>query len=555
MTDNINTSMETIAVNTDVLVIGGGFTGINTASEIADSGYKVVIIEESESIGNQKTPGFLTNFNEKDRNKLQGIVDKVVADDQVRILTQTRLSSAKGVPGNFSISLSRNGDIIEQKFGAVVIATELSARNLNEKYGLSLSKNVLAQSQFEELFNTNKDKFTDKTIAFLVGLCQDGNPLVTERVMRSVFDLNEKENNCSAYIYTGDLKVAADGLERLYKKTRDKGAIYFKLKELPGINSDGTNISFCDPILKCDIRVEPDIIVIEEALCADPLNETLADFLRIDLGPSGFLQKDNVHRFPVCSNREGIFVVGTTRDLNNLPMSCTDTANAVLKVKALLEDGKKIVSKNKAVIDTGKCTFCLTCYRCCPHGAIFWDKDNKPVISPIACQGCGICASECPMDAIQIGEFQDADILKEIKSNITPDNKEPCIIAFCCQNSALEAGLMAYAFNMQLPAGLKIIKVPCAGKIDVDYIMNAFIEGADGVIVMACNTGNCKSETGNIYAGWRVNDVHRILDEVGIEKERLCFAALASNMKNEFFSIAVNMETKIKELGLSPLNK
>lgn len=554
MTNNINADMEKIAVNTDVLVIGGGFTGINTASEIADSGYKVVIIEEGANIGDQKTPGFLIGFNEKDRNRLQGIVDKVVADDQIKILTQTRLSGAKGVPGNFSISLSKNGDIIEQKFGAVVIATELSVKNLNEKYGLSLSKNVLAQSQFEELLNTNKNKLINKTVVFLAGLGQDGNPLVTERVMRSVFKLNEIDN-CSTYVYTDNLKVAADGLEKLYKETRDKGTIYFKLKESPNTNSDGTNVSFHDPILKCEISVVPDIIVVEEALSADLLNETLADFLQIDLGPLGFLQKNNVHRFPVRSNREGIFVVGAARDLNNLPMSCTDIANTVLEVKILLEDGKKIVSKNKAVIDTGKCTFCLTCYRCCPHSAIFWDKDNKPVISPIACQGCGICASECPMDAIQIGEFNDTDIIKKIKSKIKPGNKEPCIIAFCCQNSALEAGLMADAFNLQLPAGLQIIKVPCAGKIDVDYIMNTFIEGADGVIVMACREGNCKSETGNIYANWRVNDVHRMLDEAGIEKERLCFVTLASNMGKEFSSIVIDMETKIKELGLSPLNK
>ena len=554
MTDIINTSMEEIKINTDVLVIGGGLTGINTASKIAGSGYKVVLIEEGKNIGSQKAPESSAGLSQEDRNGLQGIVDQVVANNQIEVLTQTRLTAAKGVPGDFSISLSKNGDVIEQKFGAIVIATNLSVGNLNEKYGLSLSENVLTQSQFEELLNTDKNRLANKAVVFLAGLGQDGNPLVTERVMRSVFDLEEIDD-CSPYVYTGDLKVAADGLEKLYKETRDKGAIYFKLKEPPNISSDGTSVSFYDPILRRDIDVAPDMVVVEEALCADHLNESLADFLRIDLGPLGFLQKENVHRFPVCSNREGIFVVGSARDLKNLPAAWVDIENAVLEVKALLGDGKKIVPKNKAVLDTGKCTFCLTCYRCCPHGAIFWDEDNKPVISPIACQGCGICASECPMDAIQIGEFNDVDIVEQINSSIEQGNKEPRIIAFCCQNSALEAGRMAEAFNMQLPAGLRMIKVPCAGKIDVDYIMNAFIKGADGVIVMACHNGNCKSETGNIYAGWRVNDVHRMLDEAGFEKDRLCFATLASNMGNEFSSIVVDMEAKIKELGLSPLNK
>ncbi|MBW1867653.1 MAG: hydrogenase iron-sulfur subunit [Deltaproteobacteria bacterium] len=106
---------------------------------------------------------------------------------------------------------------------------------------------------------------------------------------------------------------------------------------------------------------------------------------------------------------------------------------------------------------------------------------------------------------------------------------------------------------MQLPAGLRMIKVPCAGKIDIDSIMNAFVEGADGVLVMACHTGNCKSDQGNTYAEWRVNDAHRMMTETGFETGRLRFVTLASNMGSEFSSIVVEMEKTLQELGPSPL--
>jgi len=70
---------------------------------------------------------------------------------------------------------------------------------------------------------------------------------------------------------------------------------------------------------------------------------------------------------------------------------------------------------------------------------------------------------------------------------------------------------------------------------------------------MACHPGNCKSENGNTFAQWRVNDAYRMMEEVGLEKDRLCFVGTASNMGSGFSSIVVDMEKRINELGLSPL--
>ena len=556
MTDMINAEMEEININTEVLVIGGGLTGLKAASEIAASGYKVSLIEKESDIGFQEETNYLFSVNKKELASLEKLIKQVKNNNQIEVFTQTQIKGVTGVTGDFNVTLSKENELKGKKVGAIIIATDFSVEPLNEKYGLSLSKNVLTQSQMEELLapdnKSGREKLANKTVAFVVGFAQDGYPLVMERVMRSVLAAEETDG-CNAYVYAGDLKVASDGLEMIYKDTRDNGATYFKLKEAPNISQDGKKISFYDDVLRRDMELSPDLLIVEEAVCADQSNEGLAELLRIDMGPLGFLQKDNVHLFPVCSNREGIFVVGATREVQDLPLIWTDVENVSLKVKNLLGDGTRMVPKEKAVVDTGKCVFCLTCYRCCPHGAIYWDEDNKAVISKIACQACGICASECPMDAIQIGGFKDEDIKVQIQKCIETGNNEPNIIAFCCQNSAFEAGEMAEAFNMPLPAGLKTIKVPCAGKVDIDYILSAFLNGADGVLVMTCHNGNCKSEQGNIFANMRVGDAHKMFEETGFESDRLKYVTLASNMGQDFSSAVIDMERKVKELGLSAL--
>lgn len=548
MTTRIQTEKQEITLNTHVMVVGGGFAGLSAAKEISLAGYPVVLVEASSRIGGQCEPRPLAGLSESDQASLGRLAHDVASDDNVLVLTHARLKTAEGVPGDFTVRIAANDGEIEKKIGAVVLATDIGIKPLNDAYGLALSTRVLTLSDLEKVLSGNeKSQLAGKTIAFMVGFAREGNPVIMERVFQNVLSV-EAIDGCTPYIYAGNLKVASDGLERIYLKSRNQGATYFKLGQMPVIGADGRTISFKDPVIGKEVEVEADVIVVEEEMVADEINLEMVKLFRIDATSGGFLQTDNVHRFPVRSNREGIFVIGGARDVQSMPAVMTDVQNAVIEIKGLLNDGKIIVPKNKAVLDIGKCTFCITCYRCCPHGAIYWDDTHKPVISPVACQGCGICASECPMDAIQIGDFSDAEIMDQITSNDAAQSKNPRIVAFCCQNSAYEAGLMAGTFCMEIPENLQVIKVPCAGKVDLDYIMNAFVEGADGVLVMACHTGNCKSERGNTYAGWRVEDARRMMEEIGLEKERLSFVTLASNMAGGFSCAVLDMAKRLREL-------
>jgi heterodisulfide reductase subunit A-like polyferredoxin/coenzyme F420-reducing hydrogenase delta subunit len=548
--------MEEIPMDTHVLVIGGGWNGIKVASELSKAGHGVVLAESGTSIGADTPWDHLASVN---RKELSILLESVKENDVTEVLTSSRLVSLTGAPGSFRARLEQGGQVLERDVGAVVVALDAQSVSMMAAYGLESGENILSQSQLEHVFASSERKKRllgegSKDVLFLVGLRQEGSPVVMERAMRSAMNIQDSPGP-QATVLVGNVKLAHHGLETLYKESREEGVLYFKLREPPHVtqNGSGVSVTFFDSVLHAQVVLKPDVVVVEEAIHPDPRAWELAQVLGIDTDADGFLQPDNVHFSPIRSNREGIYVVGSARLPSNLTEGWQDAHNVTLEVHQLLGKGKRFVPKEKAKIHRGKCTICLTCYRVCPHGAIYWD--NRAIISPVACQGCGICASECPMDAIQLMDYKDDQIEAQVLAPGDAKTDGPHIIAFCCQNSAYEAAQMARVFGRSLPEGLQMIKVPCAGKVDVDYILTAFGAGADGVLVLACHKDNCKSQQGNLFAEWRVEHAGNMLEETGLEKERLRFATIASNMPVEFVRIIREMEDKLNQLGPSRIKR
>jgi coenzyme F420-reducing hydrogenase delta subunit len=111
----------------------------------------------------------------------------------------------------------------------------------------------------------------------------------------------------------------------------------------------------------------------------------------------------------------------------------------------------------------------------------------------------------------------------------------------------------AGALRIQYPPNIKLVKLPCTGKTDVRYILNAFEHGADGVYVVACPVGNCHHVRGNERAQMRVDRAKKLLDEIGIGGERLEIFYVSGGMGATFAQVADEMTERVRALGPSPL--
>ncbi|MEW5944688.1 MAG: hydrogenase iron-sulfur subunit [bacterium] len=130
---------------------------------------------------------------------------------------------------------------------------------------------------------------------------------------------------------------------------------------------------------------------------------------------------------------------------------------------------------------------------------------------------------------------------------------DPVIVAFCCHYCAFAAADLAGSLRLQYPPNVRIVRLPCTGKLDVLYILKAFEYGADGVMVAGCLEGQCHFQKGNIRAKKRVGYAKKILESIGIEPERLEMYNLSSAMAARFAEISAEMTEKIRALGPTPI--
>jgi F420-non-reducing hydrogenase iron-sulfur subunit len=108
--------------------------------------------------------------------------------------------------------------------------------------------------------------------------------------------------------------------------------------------------------------------------------------------------------------------------------------------------------------------------------------------------------------------------------------------------------------RLSYPSSVKVIQVPCTGRVDIIHLLKAIEDGADGVYVAGCLEGECHYLSGNLKAKKRVQYVKNVLKEIGIEPERVEMFNLSAGEGPRFAEIAREMAERIKKLGPSPVN-
>ena len=126
---------------------------------------------------------------------------------------------------------------------------------------------------------------------------------------------------------------------------------------------------------------------------------------------------------------------------------------------------------------------------------------------------------------------------------------EPIIITFCCNWCAYAAADLAGIARLQYPAGVRIIRVLCSGMVHPEMVLNAFDNGADGVMILGCHPGECHYKEGNVQALKRFTMVKTMLTQFGIEEDRLWLDWISAGEQEKFVQVVSDMTERVRKLG------
>ncbi len=600
----------------DILVVGGGITGLTAALEAAKAGRNVVLVEKEAQLGGfQAKVGKIATFPYQglQENDIQQLIDEVANNDKITVYTGAQVEKTAGGPCLFTVTIKQNGSTAEHRIGAIVVAAgwqPYDPEKLDEKLGFGASPNVITNHMFEEKFGSGQisrpsDGGEVKNVAFLQCAGQrDSNHLpycstvccITS--VKQALQIKEQDPDAGVFIVFKEMRTPGQA-EDLYRKAQEAGVIFIRCQDPEVIASDGKlSVEAQDEVLgekviledldlvvlatgmvpvtafgpditqeeqeeeekkkEEDIEVPLDVIRRSNILNLDYRQGPEVPALKYDFPDSHFIC------FPYESRRTGIYMAGCVRRPMGVAFAGEDAAGAVMKAIQCIE----LTTRGAAVHPrAGDLTFpefqmqrCTQCKRCtveCPFGAINEDEEANPLPQVTRCRRCGVCMGACPERIISFKNYSVGMIGNMLKAIEVPeeDEEKPRIVVLACENDAYPALDMAGIHRMKYNAWVRVVPMRCLGSMNLIWIADALSRGIDGIILLGCKHGDdyqCHFIKGSELANIRLGKVSETLDRLALESERVRFETVSIIDYQRIPEILDDFANKIDEIGPNP---
>jgi len=431
-------------------------------------------------------------------------------------MTGAEIRNVSGTAGNFRIEHVLDGRKGEVACAAVIAAPEPAFEASNPGF---FSENVVTPAAFSRQLAEDPDQ-CPQDIAILLDYAGPEYKVWSRMALEDAVRARAAGKNVSV-IASKMLVHKADGQKR-YDAARQAGVSFLRCESPDDITITKTEQGFSITIKEAtlpsslDLHLECGWLVLPPKRRPPVDTPQMAGLLREQIDKEGFLQSPNARHRLVRSPRKGIWFAGAGHDE-------TDADDLKAEIDEILTH-LKTQSLDLSDADTGveinekMCAQCLTCYRICPHGAIILTDTMRPRIMPDSCFSCHLCVANCPAYAIDSKAFAKVAVGDMAEAGQT--------VVFACERSAhLAAGESA------LPDDVRLVKIPCACRMNIDAILAALLKGASKIIIAGCHEGNCRSMEGTREAALGVKQALQI---PGIDASRVVHEPVAANETVKF---------------------
>jgi len=532
-----NTPYRPENLSKEVLVVGGGIAGLSAALKGAAAGYRIHLVEKSETLGGYAGRIYKTPYNEVD---LAGQIREVTEHPGVDLHLNTSISSISGEPGNFTVLL-QNGAGSELKVGSVVSATgwkPYDARKLSSLgYGSSRVKTL---EEFEAHVQTGKPP--DRVLLVLCAGSRDKKHLpycssyCCGAALKQALYIRELNPQAQVYIVYRDIRTPGFQ-EEFYRKVQEDEGIFMTKGVIESVSDLGHELEVVvgESLLDEQITLTADLLVLATGMVPNTTTDLKLQYrlgeglpeLEYDFSDSHFIC------FPYETRRTGIYAAGTVRAPMDMDMSREDGAGAMMKAIQCIECVHRGEAVHPRAGDTTypelymeRCTDCKRCTEECPFGSYDETEKGTPLPNPARCRRCGICIGSCPERVIGFSDYSINSISAVIKAVHVPDEFEekPRVLVFVCENDAYPALDAAGIHRLRISPFVRIIPVRCLGSINKVWISDALSHGYDGILQIGCMPGDdyqCHFIQGSELTEERGENLQETLETMMLEPERI----------------------------------
>ena len=205
-------------------------------------------------------------------------------------------------------------------------------------------------------------------------------------------------------------------------------------------------------------------------------------------------------------------------------------------------------------VDEEKCSGCDVCEKACPYGALSLvvktidGKERKvPQTNKALCMACGICAAACPLSAITVEDHSNEKIAARIQAGHwlkKTRGGEPKVLVFNCSwNLRAEDDRAAMA---ELPPNVRVVTVPCSGRVDPTFVLSALQAGVATVLVAGCEPGQCHYKQGTRIAQGRMHTLHNMFEQVGLDTSRVRFVQIGTEERGRLPAMIMDLVAELK---------
>lgn len=541
-------------ISRDILVVGGGVTGLTAARAAAAAGYRVTVVEKEDRLGGwatrwKKVFPKKPPYAELEDAGYEKLVEEVEADPNVTVHKSTTVVRTSGEPGRFTVDLQNGGEKKTITAGSVIQATGFKPYDPEklDHLGYGSSADVITNVQMEEMISNggvkrpSDGKAVDSVAFIQCAGSRDPDHLpycssVCCRVsLKQAMYVRDQYPDAKVYIIYQHLRSPAQ-YELFYAKVQEDDGVFLTKGEIGGVTpeSDGKiGIEVEQSLMGEDIKIRADLVVLaagmvpttkvdepteipgqeapaavttadgkKEAKSAEAgakiLNLTYRQGTDLPTLKYGFPDSHFIC-FPYETRRTAIYAAGAVRAPMDLASCINDAHGAALKSIQALESVARGAAVHPRSGDLSypeffmqKCTQCKRCTEECPFGALDEDEKGTPMPNLARCRRCGTCFGACPERIISFKNHTVNSVSQMVKVISMPDevDEKPRILAFVCENDALPALEMAGMMRMKYNAMIRIIPLRCLGSMSSVWVGDALSSGFDGVILMGCAKGD-----------------------------------------------------------------